>query len=97
MSVMVLAMTTPDSFAAAIAMELRAELGRQNHSRRWLAEQVGHSHVTVSRWLNDGHMPLGALGEMCNALGIEAAELVATAHRGPIPRQRRSDDVPVAA
>jgi transcriptional regulator with XRE-family HTH domain len=95
-------MSDPDPFASTVAAELRAELARQNHSRRWLAEQVGHSHVTVSRWLNDGHMPASALLELCHALGISAASLIGTYERGrggarvPHPR-RRADDFLFAA
>jgi transcriptional regulator with XRE-family HTH domain len=87
-------MSDPDASPAAIAAELRAELARQNRSRRWLAEQVGHSHVTVSRWLNDGHMPVSALLQLCSALGISAANLIGTyeaQRRIPHPRRRAED------
>ena len=87
-----------DAFAANIAAELRAELARQDHSRRWLAEQTGHSHVTVSRWLHDGHMPISALLQLCAALGITPSNLLAgleQRRQGAIPHpRRRASDAP---
>jgi DNA-binding Xre family transcriptional regulator len=68
--------------AQRIAAEIRAELGRQNHSRRWLAEQIDQSHVTVSRWVNgDGPMSFDNLDAICEALGISVGDLLAAADR----------------
>lgn len=88
----------PGPLAQRIAAELRAELGRQNQSRRWLAEQIGQSHVTVSRWINgDGPMSLDALDAICETLGMTVADLLAAVEeRGTAvpdprpPRTRRS-------
>lgn len=72
--------TRPGPLAQSIAAELRAELGRQNHSRRWLADQIGQSHVTVSRWINgDGPMSFDALDAICEALRINVADLLGAA------------------
>lgn len=80
--------------AQRIAAELRAELGRQNLSRRWLAEQIGQSHVNVSRWVNgDGGMSFDALDAMCRVLGITVADLLAAVERTntvPAPRPPRA-------
>jgi DNA-binding Xre family transcriptional regulator len=63
--------------ALHIAAELRAELGRQNRSRRWLAERIGHNHVTVSRWVNgEGGLTFDGLDAMCDALGISMPDLI---------------------
>lgn len=82
----------PGPLAQRIAAELRAELGRQNLSRRWLAEQIGLSHVTVSRWVNgDGGMTFDALDAMCQALGMSVADLLAAVERNsdqPLPAPR---------
>lgn len=69
----------PGPLAQHIAAELRAELGRRNRSKRWLAEQLGQSHVTVTRWVNgDGPMTFDALDEICRVLGISVADLLRT-------------------
>lgn len=70
--------TRSGPLAQKIAAELRAELGRQNKSRRWLAEQIDQPHVTVSRWVNgDGGLTFDALDSICQALGISIADLLA--------------------
>lgn len=89
-----------DDLLRLLAAELRAEMGRQNRSRRWLAERLGHSHVTVSRWLTDGRMPLGALAEICAALNIDPVRLLAQVRQQAAPTthpRRRADDTPKAA
>lgn len=67
----------PGPLGQRIAAELRAELGRQNHSKRWLADQVQAPHNTVSRWLNgETAPPLDALDAICRALGLSIADLL---------------------
>lgn len=80
----------PGPLAQKIAAELRAELGRQNHSKRWLAEQIGQNHVTVTRWINgDGPMSFEALDAMCEALGVTVGDVfVAAEHSTHIPMVR---------
>lgn len=82
-----------------VAAELRAEMARQGISRRWLAEQVGESHVTVSRWVRGDTCPtLEALDAMCAVLGITIPELFGAVVRNGgydrpdphIPRPRTS-------
>ena len=84
----------PGPLAQRIAAEIRAELGRQNRSRRWLAEQMGQSHVTVSRWVNgDGPMSLDALDAICEVLGITVADLLVRVEQNegvPTPRPPRT-------
>lgn len=70
----------PGPLAQRIAGEIRAELGRQNHSRRWLADQIGQSHVTVARWVKgEGPMSFDNLDAICEALHISVADLLAAA------------------
>lgn len=77
----------PGPLAQSIAAEIRAELGRQQKSRRWLADQIDQSHVTVSRWVNgDGPVSLDSLDAMCHALGISVADLL-----GAVERNRPAD------
>lgn len=82
----------PGRLAQMIAAELRAELGRQNRSRRWLADQIDQSHVTVSRWINgDGPMSFDALDAICEALGITVGDLLAAVERLPAYRGADTD------
>lgn len=70
----------PGPLGQLLATELRAEMGRQNRSRRWLAEQVHAPHNTVSRWIaGETSPPLDALDSMCAALGIDMAGLIGLA------------------
>lgn len=82
---------TPAPMAQRIAAEIRAEMGRQNLSKRALADRIGHPHVTVSRWVNGGGgMTFDALYEICEVLGISLPELFARVER----RQRDEPDAP---
>src|SRR5438309_1532697 len=90
----------PGPLGQRIAAELRAEMARQEHSRRWLAEQVGAPHNTVARWVGgDTAPPLDALDAMCRALGMSVADLLASVERNGgyepvvvLPRRTRAAD-----
>jgi transcriptional regulator with XRE-family HTH domain len=89
----------PGPIGQRIATELRAELARQNRSRRWLAEQIGQPHNTVNRWLMGESSPgVDNVDAMCRALGFTVADLIVAVQveqeDGPIPQQhrRRSGD-----
>lgn len=70
----------PGPLGVRIATELRAELGRQNRSRRWLAEQLGVPHNTLSRWVGgETCPPLDELDRMCTALGLNVVEVMGAA------------------
>lgn len=72
----------PGPLAQRIAAEIRAELGRQQLSRRQLADKIDQNHVTVSRWVKgDGPMSFEALDAICEALGINVADVLAAADR----------------
>lgn len=78
-----------------MAAELRAEMGRQGRSRRWLAEQIGEPHVTVGRWVKgETPMSLDSLDAMCRALGLTIADLLTAVERNggyemtPLIRER---------
>jgi len=72
--------THPGPLGIRIATELRAEMGRQNRSRRWLAEQIDVPHNTVSRWVAGETCPqLDALDQMCKALGLDIVEVISAA------------------
>lgn len=70
----------PGPLGQHVATELRAELGRQSKSRRWLAEQLGVPHNTLSRWVSgETCPPLDDLDRMCEALGLTMLEVMAAA------------------
>lgn len=87
----------PGPLGQRLATELRAELARQNRSRRWLAECIGQPHNTVNRWLMGESNPgVDMVDAMCRALGFTVADLVVAVvceqESGvPHPRRRVSD------
>lgn len=65
------------------ADRLRTELRRSHMSQTTLAERVGVSQQTVSKWLNGETQPrLKVLPALADALGIEPADLSATLVEG---------------
>lgn len=86
----------PGPFAQSIAAEIRAELARQQQSKRWLAEQIGEPHVTVTRWVNgDGPMSFDSMDAICEALGVSVVDILRRAEESkgdalPTPRPPRT-------
>lgn len=71
---------TPGPLGQRTAAEIRAELGRQKKSGRWLAQAIGAPQNTVNRWIGgETAPPLDALYAMCRVLGISVADLIAEA------------------
>lgn len=71
-----------DRLTPRVAAELRAIMARQGRSRRWLAKEIGESHVTVSRWVRGDTCPtLESLDAMCQALDITIPDLFAAVAR----------------
>ncbi|RBP98487.1 hypothetical protein CRD60_01065 [Bifidobacterium aemilianum] len=69
-----------DHFAKAIAEELRAQKARTGKTNDELAEAVGVSAVTVLRYLRgQRQIPIDVFGDLCNALGVSAANITAAA------------------
>lgn len=69
---------SPGPLGQLIAAELRAELGRQRHTRRWLAQEIHAPQNTVNRWLAGETSPnLDALDAMCRALGTSLRAILA--------------------
>jgi len=83
-----------------MAAEIRAEMARQGRSRRWLAAEIGESHVTVGRWITGKTpMSLDVLDAMCRALGMGVADLLRAVERNGgyepvavLPRRRGGTD-----
>lgn len=65
-----------------IAEELRAELGRQDKSRRWLAAATDIPLGTLARYIKGTHSPgLNDLDSICRALGISIPDLLEKVER----------------
>lgn len=65
-----------------MAAEFRAEMARQGRSRRWLAEQIGESHVTVGRWIKaETPMSVDVVDAICHALNLSISDLIAAVER----------------
>lgn len=90
---------TPGPLGQRTVAEIRAELARQKKSGRWLADQIGAPHNTVSRWIGGvTDPPLDVVYAMCRALGISVADIIAAALRDgdldpvvPLRRRRAAD------
>lgn len=56
---------------------IKIVLAEQAKSNNWLAEQVGKSHVTVSRWCtNEAQPSLQTLWEIAIVLDVDIRELI---------------------
>lgn len=90
---------TPGPLGQRTVAEIRAELARQKKSGRWLADQIGAPHNTVSRWIGGvTDPPLDVVYAMCRALGIGVADIISAALRDgdldpvvPLRRRRAAD------
>ena len=56
---------------------IRVALAEKNKSNKWLAEQIGVSVITMSRWVNNRMQPsLDQLVKMAKALDTDVTELI---------------------
>lgn len=56
---------------------IRVVLAEQDRTNKWLAERVGKSRTTVSRWCtNDMQPSLETLRDIAEALGVDIRELL---------------------
>ena len=56
---------------------IRVALAEKNKSNKWLAEQIGVSVITMSRWVNNRMQPSSdQLVKMPKALHIDVTELI---------------------
>ena len=56
---------------------IRVVLAEQDRTNKWLAERVGKSRTTVSRWCtNDMQPSLETLREIAEALGVDIRQLL---------------------
>lgn len=56
---------------------IRVVLAEQDRTNKWLAEKVGKSRTTVSRWCTNEMQPsLETLREIAEVLGVDIRELL---------------------
>ena len=56
---------------------LRVVLAEHNKTNRWLAEQLGKSEITISRWVQNRKQPsLEQLAEIAKVLSVSPKELI---------------------
>lgn len=56
---------------------VRVVLAEQNKTNRWLADKVGKSEITISRWVQNRKQPsLEQLAEIANVLSVSPKELI---------------------
>lgn len=69
-------------FSQLIGLELKASFARHETSQADVAEKLGHSKSGYSRWLNaKPSMPMEALINTCELLGIDPREVFNAAYR----------------
>lgn len=56
---------------------IKVVLAEKEKTNKWLAEQVGRSEVSVSRWCTNEMQPsLGTLAAIAEALDVDVRELI---------------------
>lgn len=56
---------------------LRVVLAEQNKTNRWLAEQLGKTEHTISRWCHNKSQPsVPQLNEIANVLNVDIKDLL---------------------
>ena len=56
---------------------IKAVLADKNHTCKWLAQELGLSENTVSRWCSNRFQPsLAQLGKVASALDVDIRELI---------------------
>ena len=63
---------------------IKAVLAEQNKTSKWLAEQVGRSKATVSRWCsNQVQPPIDVLYQIADTLEIDVCDLLVPNEKSP--------------
>jgi len=69
----------------AFPLVVQAELHRIGENQRWLAEQLGISHVSVSNWLGGKRRPSAeSMEAVARAFGRSASWLLEQMELGPL-------------
>lgn len=69
-------------FAQLVGLELKADFTRHEVSQTSVADRLGHSRTSFSKWLNaKPSMPMEALINTCELLGVDPREVFNAAYR----------------
>ena len=69
-------------FAQLVGLELKADFTRHEVSQTIVADRLGHSRTSFSKWLNaKPSMPMEALINTCELLGVDPREVFNAAYR----------------
>lgn len=69
-------------FAQLVGLELKADFTRHEVSQTSVADRLGHSRTSFSKWLNAKlSMPMEALINTCELLGVDPREVFNAAYR----------------
>lgn len=69
-------------FAQLVGLELKADFTRHAVSQTSVADRLGHSRTSFSKWLNaKPSMPMEALINTCELLGVDPREVFNAAYR----------------
>lgn len=69
-------------FAQLVGLELKADFTRHEVSQTSVADRLGHSRTSFSKWLNaKPSMPMEALINTCELLGVDPREVFNVAYR----------------
>lgn len=69
-------------FAQLVGLELKADFTRHEVSQTGVADRLGHSRTSFSKWLNaKPSMPMEALINTCELLGVDPREVFNAAYR----------------
>lgn len=70
-------MIIPYRMAAYSTNRIKVVLAEQNKTNRWLAEQMGKSEITISRWVqNKSQLSLEQLLQVAKLLSISPKDLI---------------------
>lgn len=73
---------------------IRVALAEQNKTNRWLAEQMGKSEITISRWVQNKTQPsLEQLLQVAIFLSISPRDLINEVNMGSIRDKSQGVDI----
>ena len=59
-----------------IKRSLRRALAKGGRKQKWLAEQIGESEITLSRWANADHLSTGKIEKVAKPFGLSVSEFI---------------------
>lgn len=73
---------------------IRVALAERNKTNRWLAEQMGKSEITISRWVQNKTQPsLEQLLQVAQILSVSPKDLINEVNMGSIQDKSQNVDI----